>query len=102
MRVFLAILALTLFACDKNDESDKQVALSGTVKFIALEGGFYGIEGDDGVHYDPIDFDERFKQDGLRVRVKGRIDPSIGTIHMWGYSLIITHIEEETWPVDFY
>lgn len=102
MRFLLLVIPLLVLACDKNGESDLRVEISGTVKFIALEGGFYGIEDDEGMHYDPINLDEQFMQNGLRVRIKGRIEPSIGTVHMWGYSLIINDIEEETWSVDFY
>ncbi|MBX7153053.1 hypothetical protein K1X84_15605 [bacterium] len=100
MRFFLIpLLFLTLFACDNNDENN--VKKAGTIKFIELEGGFYGIAGDDSVKYDPVNLNEQFMQDGLRVRFKGYIDHSVGTVHMWGYSLIITNMEIETWPVDF-
>ena len=46
---------------------------NGTITYINLEGGFYGIVADDGEHYVPINLPSEFKVDGLRVRFKGKI-----------------------------
>jgi hypothetical protein len=57
---------------------------SGTVVFIELEGGFYGIVSDGGERYDPLNLDDEFKTDGLRIRFEAMtIQEQVG-IHMWG------------------
>ena len=47
--VLLSIFAVIIISC--NEESG--VHSTGRIEYIALEGGFYGIIGDDGVKYDP-------------------------------------------------
>lgn len=36
------------------------ISETGTVKYIDLEGGFFGIIGDSGKNYDPINLSEEF------------------------------------------
>ena len=66
----------------------------GTIKFIDLEGGFYGINGDDGVQYDPVNLNSNFKVDGLRVRFYGTVVDDRVNIHQWGTLVSITEIED--------
>ncbi len=56
----------------------------GTITFFDLEGGFYGLVADDGARYDPLNLDDAFKQDGLRVRFSARLRTGIMTIRQWG------------------
>lgn len=65
----------------------------GTVVFVELEGGFYGIVADDGARYDPLNLPSGFQKDGLRVRFRARILEDAATIHMWGRPIEILHIE---------
>jgi len=39
----------------------------GTIRFIPLEGGFYGIDADDGAQYYPINLDDQYRVDGMRI-----------------------------------
>ena len=71
----------------------EQVAFEGTVRFIDLEGGFFGILGDDSRRYDPIDLPIRFAQEGLRVRVSAHIRRDLASPHMWGEIIDIDTIE---------
>jgi len=66
----------------------------GTIQYIDLEGGFYGIIGDDQEHYDPINLPEVFKQDNLRVEFKARLSPSQYGIHQWGKIIYILEIKQ--------
>jgi hypothetical protein len=70
------------------------VAGTGTVKYINLEGGFYGIVGDDGQSYDPINLASDFQQDGLRIRFEARTRSDLANVHMWGTLIEIISIEE--------
>ena len=67
---------------------------SGTITYINLEGGFYGIMADDGEHYVPINLPPEFKVDGLRVRFKGKIRDDLESIHMWGTLLELIYIKK--------
>lgn len=56
----------------------------GTIRYIGIEAGFYGIVGDNGEHYDPINLHSDFKKDGLRVKYVLRPRPDLMNFHMWG------------------
>ena len=63
-----------------------------TVKFIELEGGFYGIESDEGESYLPINLDDEYKEDGLRIVFKMKSRADVMTTRMWGKTIEITQI----------
>ena len=67
---------------------------NGTVQLINLEGGFYGIAGDDGLNYDPTNLKKEFQQDGLHVHFEGRILTGIVNTRQWGTIIEITRIEK--------
>ncbi|MDN7011724.1 DUF333 domain-containing protein [Methanoculleus sp. FWC-SCC3] len=60
------------------------VAKTGTVTYVDLEGGFYGIVGDDGERYLPLDLDERYQVDGMRLTFAGEVSRDTMTIQQWG------------------
>ncbi|BBL66991.1 putative hemolysin [Methanoculleus chikugoensis] len=60
------------------------VATTGTVTYIDLEGGFYGIVADDGERYLPLDLDERYRVDGMRLTFAGEVSRDAMTIQQWG------------------
>ena len=69
------------------------VSGTGTVEYISLEGGFYGIVGDDGDCYDPLaSLPQEFAVDGLRVSFSVRICEDCISFHMWGYIVEIISI----------
>ena len=58
--------------------------INGTIKFIDLEGGFYGIEGDDGTNYRPKkELPGGYQKDGLRITANVSMVPGF-SIFMWG------------------
>jgi len=67
---------------------------TGTIRHIDLEGGFYGIIGDDQNLYDPINLPEAYKQDNLRVEFKARVSPNQNSIHQWGKIIYILEIKQ--------
>jgi hypothetical protein len=71
-----------------------EVAFTGTVQHIDIEGGFYAIRGDDGVTYDPLDLPSDFRVPGLRVRAVGVIRDDIATIRQVGPVLDIRDIRK--------
>ena len=64
----------------------------GTILYQDLEGGFYGLVADDGARYDPLNLDEAFHQDSLRVRFRARRRTGVMTIRMWGQPVDILEI----------
>ena len=78
----------------EDDEIDEDViSETGTIRYVDLEGGFYGIVSDDGTYYDPINLEAEFKIDGLRIYYKGKINEDVFNTHMWGTPIEITEIE---------
>jgi hypothetical protein len=66
---------------------------TGTVVFVPLEGGFYGILGDDGGHYDPLNLPESLCKDGMKVQVKASVLKHGASFHMWGKRIKILEIK---------
>lgn len=79
-------------------EGSENVNGTGTLRWIELEGGFWGIESDDGRRFQPLgdsngDVCKALQEDGLRVHFAGRTRPDMGGIHMWGAYVDLTLIE---------
>lgn len=53
-----------------------QNMLIGKIQKINLEGGFFGIIGDDGQKYDPVNLADEFRKDGLAVKFTVRERPA--------------------------
>jgi len=73
---------------------------TGAIVFNDFEGGFYGIVGDEGSHYDPANIPEEYKVEGLQIRFSGDL-LDISSFHMWGEVLELTDIVSiatETFP----
>jgi hypothetical protein len=69
--------------------------LTGTVKHLRFEGGFYGIVGSDGAKYDPVNLPKEFQKDGLQVRFQVKEKKGMMGIHMWGKIVEIVKIEHD-------
>jgi hypothetical protein len=66
----------------------------GTVEYINLEGGFYGIVDEDtGERYDPQSLPDSLQIDGLRVSYRAR-PVEVLTIHMWGTPVELLSVEQ--------
>ncbi|MEI7435020.1 MAG: hypothetical protein WCJ93_12295 [Methanomicrobiales archaeon] len=68
------------------------IQATGTVTWVPLEGGFYGIIADDGTQYDPLNLPEKYLQDGLRIRFSAIEEPGVASFHMWGMIVTITGV----------
>ncbi len=93
--IIFLVLAMTIMALAGCAGAGKDVVSgTGAVRFIDLEGGFYGVIGDDGKNYDPINLGQEFQEDGLRIRFEAKIREDIASTHMWGTLIEITKIEK--------
>ena len=92
--VVVAISVILLITLSYALQEDEVVSGTGTITYLSLEGGFFGIVGDDGEHYDTVNLDEEFRVDGLRVQFKARISENQVSGHMWGTIVEIIEIHE--------
>ena len=63
------------------------------LRWISLEGGFYGLVAEDGRKFLPLNLPADFRKEGLRSRVRGIIKKDVATIYMWGTPLETIEIE---------
>jgi len=87
----LMIFALLSLSCS-TDFGDN-IVVTGTVAYIQLEGGFYGINGDDGRSYDPINLPAEFRKNSMRVSFEAKELKNAASFHMWGIIVEIIHIQ---------
>ncbi len=69
------------------------IEFTGTVVYVPIEGGFYGIVAEDGTQYDPKNLPGNMMRDGLKVRVQAQpVHGAVG-FHMWGQIVEIINID---------
>ncbi len=86
--MIISLFVLLGFSCD-----EEILQQNGTVIYINLEGGFYGIIGDNGEHYDPTNLADEFKNDSLRISFEYKISENQISVHMWGKLIDIVKIQ---------
>ena len=89
----LVVLLASIFIGWKFFGKGEIIAATGTIKYIPLEGGFYGIETDKGEKYLPLNLPAEFKEDGLRVKFKGKLR-KVTTVYGWGKPVEILEIKK--------
>lgn len=103
MKRLLLLLALLVTACAGGDgvtegaPDDAEAAADlqtydGTVAYLNLEGGFYGIVTARGDDLLPTNLPAEYEEDGLAVRVTGRFLEDVATFVMWGRPFEVTEI----------
>jgi len=75
-------------------KEDNVVRGTGAIVWLNFEGGFWGIIGDDGEHYDPINLDSEFQSEDLRVYFEAKIRTDLVSFHMWGKIVEILTIQK--------
>lgn len=89
----LLLLTLLLFSCE-NPNTTQFFETRGTILYIELEGGFYGIISDNGKHLDPINLKNDFKHHGLQVWLSYKERADLAFFHMWVTLIEIIQIEK--------
>ncbi len=89
------LLAGFFFMTPGSADTDDLLSFTGTVEYLDLEGGFYGITTGDGTGYLPMNLPEKYQIDGLFVTGTGWPDDAI-TIQMWGQPLRLNEISAGT------
>jgi hypothetical protein len=68
--------------------------ITGQVQYQEIEGGFWGIVGDDGANFVPVEgLSASFKTNGLHIEAEVEIVHMIGT-SMWGQYIKVLSITE--------
>ena len=75
------------------NKEQRGVPFSGTVTWIDLEGGFWGIVTDSGQKFLPRKLPEALRQDGLKVSGHYRLVKDMMTIQMWGRLIEIVDVQ---------
>ncbi len=68
-------------------------SVSGKVAYQQLGGGFWGIIGDDGQEYRPVNMPNQLKYEGHRVKVKVVPVEEEMSIFMWGQTVKVISFE---------
>jgi hypothetical protein len=63
--------------------------IKGTVQHQALSGGFWGIIGDDGQKWKPVNMPKALQKEGLKVEVEAEKSANVMSIFMWGTNIDI-------------
>lgn len=74
-------------------EEAAMIIVTGTVVFKELEGGFYGLDSDDGKKYMPHGMDKSLLKNGMKVRVKGHIMTDMMSFQQYGEMLKVVESE---------
>ncbi len=101
MRLFILFLLFGIAAAGCKSSKPEAPAMpemengiEATVRYIELEGGFYGIESDAGDSYLPINLAEEYKEDGLRIMFTMKSRNDIMSTKMWGKTIEILEIQK--------
>lgn len=89
--LLLAACAPGLSSCG-GDAEDERLHIAGTITKVDMEGGFFGILGQDGKQYEPANLPEDFMADGLPVEVKAVPLRDAVSFRQWGQPIIIDEI----------
>jgi hypothetical protein len=90
----VVVLLFSLSAQSCLTDIGEDTIVTGTVVYLSFEGGSYGIKGDDGRNYDPVNLPQDFRVDGLRVRIEVKELKGSASFHMWGIPVEIVHIQK--------
>lgn len=93
--IIITILSFIAITClGTESENMKSISAIGTVKYISLEGGFFGITTDDNKNLDPLNLSKEFQVDGKRISFKYVEKKDMASFHMWGEIIEIIEISE--------
>ena len=87
-RMWGSPIRIISIAADSTKEDT--IETTGTVTWVPLEGGFWGIIADDGTQYDPLNLPAKYAKDGFRIRFSAIEEADIASFHMWGTPVTIT------------
>ncbi|MBN1638987.1 MAG: protease inhibitor I42 family protein [Ignavibacteriales bacterium] len=91
-QIILVGFLFILFACS-SEPTQSNGGITGTIRYIELEGGFYGILSDDGQKYDPINLPQEYHVDGLQIEFTFNKRDDVSSFRQWGTIIEIITIK---------
>ncbi len=67
--------------------------IAGTISYIESDGGFWGIIGNDGKTYEPVNLDSKYWTDDKLVCVRAKILDDRVDSHQWGIPIKVISVE---------
>lgn len=83
-------------SADLTPADNVDVIANGTIVYLPFEGGFYGLIADDSSRYNPVNLDQKYKSNNIRVNFEGRVSENQNSIHMWGTIIEISRMQRLT------
>ncbi len=97
MKKNIALLLFVFIISACATETIEEYYATGTVRLIREGNGFYGIVGDDGTKYEPLEIPVSFRVDGKRVIIRFQERKDIQSTHAWnGMVIELISINEST------
>jgi len=90
--ISLATVAILSTGCAGNAN---RITLNGKVTYVNSSGGFWGIIGDNGQYYEPVNLETKWQTDGARITFQATVLTE-QTGHRWGTPVKISEIKELT------
>jgi hypothetical protein len=101
-----SILMLTVFShtalavAADSSQVDTTFHMTGQVTAPTNIQGFYGIIGDDGVKYQPINLPRKFKKDGLIIQFDAKLKANTMSTFQWGKIVELSNVAKITSSID--
>jgi len=68
--------------------------MTGQIYYKNIEGGFYGIIGDDGIKYQPTNLPRKFKKEGLNLKFNAKMKSHMVNAFQWGTIVELSEVSE--------
>jgi hypothetical protein len=88
--LILTLISRTALAAESLPQS-QAFHLTGQIQSSNIEGGFYGIIGDDGKKYQPTNLPRKFKKDGLAIKFDAKRKDVMSTFQ-WGTIVELSNV----------
>lgn len=85
--------AVETTAIKEESEMEKSQAITGSIVYKDMEGGFYALVTENGDHYTLKGLDKKYHQNGLVVKVTGQPMPDVMSITMFGTVFKVADVE---------
>lgn len=99
-RYSFILLLIALFLYSSPAHAAKKISpaetfhLTGHVYYANIEGGFYGILGDDGIKYQPTNLPRKFKKEDLSLKFDATLKNSGVSAFQWGTIIELSNVKE--------
>jgi hypothetical protein len=90
------VVILILSSQSSGFAANSQIQATGEISYVVTEDGLYGIIGDDGKKYQPINLPQELRKNGLAVKFNAEIRDDLFSSITWGTPIKIKTIKKLT------